>query len=88
MAKRYSKEVEEAMKKHFNTLSEKAQRHYAAVESMKLGWGGQSYISSLFGITRNRIEFGISELEDPDLMAQIPQGKERRAGGGRKKKKK
>jgi len=88
MVKKYSKSVEESMKKHFLTLSEKNRRHYAAVESIKLGWGGQSYISNLFGITRYRIGRGIRELQNPELMAQIPEGKDRRSGGGRKKKKK
>jgi hypothetical protein len=54
---------------------------------MKLNWGGQSYISNLFEISRYRIRCGIAELENTDLMVQIPEGKQRRVGGGRKKKK-
>ena len=86
MAKKYDKEVELAMKIHFESLSEKDQRHYAAVEAMKLGWGGQSYIAELFGITRNKVLAGIAELRDASLLSQIPAGKQRRRGGGRKKK--
>lgn len=85
MAKKYDKEVELAMKIHFDSLSEKDGRHYAAVEAMKLGWGGQTYISNLFGITRNKVLAGIYELKDASLLHQIPAGKERRPGGGRKK---
>lgn len=87
MVKLYDKELELAMKTHFESLSEKDQRHYAAVEAMKLGWGGQTYISNLFGITRNKVLAGIYELKDASLLAQIPPGKARRPGGGRKKKK-
>ena len=86
MAKKYDKEVELAMITHFDSLSEKDQRHYAAVEAMKLGWGGQTYIAELFRITRNKVLAGIYELKDASLLDQIPQGKDRRPGGGRKKK--
>lgn len=84
---RYSEEIESQMQALFSRLSEKDQRHYAGIESMKLGRGGQSYISQLFGISRFRIRMGERELKNPDLYNQIPKGKERRKGGGRKKKK-
>ncbi len=35
------------MKKLYNSLSEKDRRRYAAIEALKLGWGGISYISEL-----------------------------------------
>lgn len=73
------------MKIYYSSLPEKHARHYAAVEAMKLGYGGQSYISRLFGIGIQRIQHGIAELKDPDLLTEIPSGKQRRAGGGRKK---
>jgi len=83
----YNQEIEGQMQLHFSTLSEKDKRHYAAVETQKLGRGGQSYISRLFGITRYRIRQGIKEIENPSLLDDIPPGKQRRKGGGRKKKK-
>ena len=74
------------MLSQFERLGEKEQRLYAALESRKLGYGGQSYISNLFGITRYRILVGVKELANPELLADIPAGKQRRLGGGRKKK--
>jgi hypothetical protein len=85
---RYNQETESQMKAFFSRLSEKDQRHYAAGESMKLGWGGKSYISGLFQVSHYRIRTGEKELNSPALFAQIPLGKQRRTGGGRKKKKK
>lgn len=83
---RYSQETELQMKLFFSELSEKDQRHYAACEATKLGWGGKSYISELFQISHFRIRIGEKELNNPDLLAEIPEGKQRRIGGGRKKK--
>ncbi len=74
------------MKRFFSSLAEKDQRHYAAQEAMKLGWGGKTYISELFQISHHRIRMGEKELNDPLLYAQIPPDKQRRLGGGRKKK--
>jgi hypothetical protein len=82
---RYNEETEAQMKVFFFSLSEKERRHYAACEAIKLGWGGKSYISELFQISHFRIRTGEKELNTPDLLAQIPIGKQRRIGGGRKK---
>ena len=41
----YQTEIEQAMKKYYATLTEKDQRRYAAVEALKLGHGGQRYIT-------------------------------------------
>lgn len=83
----YEERIEQEMKLYYDTLSEKEGRHYAAVEANKLGYGGISYISRLFGTSRHAIYLGKRELNSPSLMAQIPEGKQRRPGGGRKKKK-
>ena len=85
---RYNQETEAQMKQFFSGLSEKDQRHYAAIESLKLGRGGQSYLSQLFQISRYRIRMGQKELQNVALLAQIPIDKQRRTGGGRKKKNK
>lgn len=82
---RYSPEIESKMLAHFASLSEKDQRHYAAIEALKLNYGGKRYISKLFNVSEYRIRQGIEELNNPERMAEIPIGKQRRPGGGRKK---
>jgi len=89
MAKRvtkYNQEIEVAMQLHYSQLNQKDKRHYAAVEAMKLGYGGQKYISDLLGISPYCIRVGIIEISHPEILAEIPVGKQRRPGGGRKKK--
>jgi hypothetical protein len=52
----YDQEIESIMLNYYLSLPEKAQRHYAAVEAAKLGHGGISYISDLFGCSRQTPE--------------------------------
>ena len=59
----YSQEVEECMQRLFGNLNEGDQRHYAAVEAMRLGHGGIKYISGLLGIDPKTISKGIEELK-------------------------
>jgi len=84
---KYKTDVEIQMRTYFNQLGEKDRRHYASVEASKLGHGGRKYISDLLGLSESIIRKGIEELNDPTLLEQIPEGKNRRRGGGRKKKK-
>ena len=75
------------MRLHYSHLQEKDRRQYAAVEALKLGYGGVTYISKLLSIDRNTIMEGKKEL----LVMTSQQNpfsvkKQRRAGGGRKKK--
>jgi hypothetical protein len=81
---KYSEEVVLLMQKHYATLNEKQKRHYATIESMKLGWGGQSYIRRILGVSRMTLLTGKKTLESglSDTSARI-----RVSGGGRKKKK-
>ena len=44
---KYSKEIEQSMKKFYETLNEKARRRYAGIEAMKLGHGGQQYVCEI-----------------------------------------
>ena len=79
----YSDEITALMLKHHQSLSEKDQRKYAAIESVKLGYGGIIYIARVLGIDRNTIAKGIKELQsesDPTFELQ----RIRRPGGGRK----
>ena len=59
----YPAQVEENMQYFYNSLSEKDKRHYAAVEAIKLGHGGISYIAQLLGCSRQTIHVGVEELK-------------------------
>lgn len=85
MRKFYTPESELLMQLHCSRLSGKDKRQYAAIEALKLTYGGKMYISKLFNISRNTIEKGILELRNPSLYEEIPLGKQRRPGGGSKK---
>jgi len=85
---RYNQETESKMKLFFNQLNEKDQRHYAAQEAIKLGYGGKKYIGELFNISQRRIKRGEEDLNNLSRYEEIPPNKQRRIGGGRKKKKK
>lgn len=71
------------MQSFYNTLSEKDQRRYAAVEAWRLGHGGIAYVAGIFGCSTKTISRGIQELDslDDDPAA----GRVRRPGAGRKK---
>lgn len=86
MKRFYDTEIERLMLLHHSRLSEKEQRHYAAIEAQKLGHGGKRYIVRLLGISTRTLYKGIRELVDESKYAEIPKGKQRRPGGGRKKK--
>ena len=83
---KYNQEIELKMQQYFSSLNQKEKRHYAALESLKLSHGGKKYIGDLLGISQYCIRMGIKELNNSELKAQIPKGKQRRPGGGRKKK--
>jgi hypothetical protein len=77
----YPCEVEERMQRYYQSLSEKDRRRYAAIEALKLGWGGKSYISRLFHCDDESMQLGLQELDAPEALNR--QGIRRR-GGGRK----
>ncbi len=81
--KPYPSEIEQKMKKFYQTLSEKDKRRYAAVEALKLGHGGIVYVAGVLGCHRSTISTGVEELNGlPEAS-----GYERRireTGGGRK----
>lgn len=72
------------MVEHFARLSEPLRRQYAYLEAQKLGRGGKTYISKLLGISQKAIRKGGAEVNDSEIMGQIPVGRQRRVGGGRK----
>ena len=79
----YCKELETEMLKFYDSLSEKDQRRYAAIEAKKLGYGGIKYISELFGCHRNTITEGKNELENTE-PEKFNESGIRDTGGGRK----
>ncbi len=59
----YSVFIGRAMKKFFDSLSEKDRRRYAAVEVAKLGHGGLEYVARVLRCDPNTIQQGREELE-------------------------
>ena len=74
------------MQLFYSNLKEREQRHYAAVEAQKLGYGGKKYIQLLFNIHQKTLKRAIDELTNLELFATLPTVKQRRSGGGREKK--
>lgn len=60
---RYDSTIERLMLRHYQFLSEKDRRLYAAVEAAKLGHGGITYIADLFGCSRQTVSAGLDELK-------------------------
>ena len=77
----YSFAIEEQMRSFYQSLSEKDRRRYAAIEAVKLGRGGISYIARVLECDRHTIRQGLEELGDPEALDQ---SRIRRPGGGRK----
>lgn len=79
----FSPEVEQEMKKYYETLSEKDQRHFAALMSLMVGYGGQKYIAEQLGCSERTVERGVDDLESlPEQPEYDPRIRE--PGGGRK----
>jgi hypothetical protein len=68
------------MQLHYSRLPEKSRRQYAALESLKLGRGGTTYIGKALRVDRKTIQQGIKELQ-----IFTPSDRQRKIGGGRKK---
>ncbi len=77
----YNEKVEEQMRTVYERLSEKDRRLYAAVEALKLPYGGISYMARVLGCSRDTIRRGIQEVGMEEVL---PPGQDRKAGGGRK----
>lgn len=65
--KAYEPTIENLMCRLYLNLSEKDQRHYAAIEAAKLGHGGINYIASLFNCSRQTVAAGLEELKKTTL---------------------
>jgi hypothetical protein len=79
----YEPFIEHSMKQFYETLSEKDQRRYAAIEALKLGHGGLVYMAQVLGCCRQRIAQGIGDLQSlPE--EEVLGMRTRKPGGGRK----
>lgn len=88
----YGHEHEDLMRLYCASLPEDHRRRYAAVEALKIGRGGITYVAAVLGMSRRTIYTGIHELEamgeDRGSPPQRPSGdakRIRRPGGGRPK---
>jgi hypothetical protein len=77
----YPAVIEVQMQRYYQSLSEKDRRRYAAIEAVKLGYGGQAYIRRLLGCHHEILQLGMRELQDETALSQE---RIREAGGGRK----
>jgi hypothetical protein len=79
----YPPDVEDHMRNCFTSLSEKDRRRYAAVEAVKLGPGGITYLTTVFGCSAELMEHGLQDLRQ---LPHDPTGKRiRQPGGGKKR---
>ena len=62
-------------------MKEDDRRRYAAVEALKIGYGGRAYIARLLGCSTMTIDAGISEIRA--LEKQKPEDRLPPAGGSR-----
>ena len=76
---RYPVDVEVRMQSLYRSLSEKDRRRYAAVEAVKVGHGGISYVAKLFGCDPETVRHGQEDLEQ--LPEDEAEGRVRKKGG-------
>jgi len=69
------------MQRYYESLPEKDRCRYAAIEAVKLGYGGQVYIRRLLLCHHETLQMGLRELQDKTVLGQE---RIRQPGGGRK----
>jgi hypothetical protein len=77
----YPVTIEQQMRRYYTSLSERDRRRYAAIEAVKLGHGGISYIGRVLNCDYRTIKTGMQELSDETAFQDT---RIRRPGGGRK----
>jgi hypothetical protein len=77
----YPVAIEQQMRRYYTSLSERDRRRYAAIEAVKLGHGGISYIGRVLTCDYRTIKSGMQELSDETALHETHI---RRSGGGRK----
>ena len=60
----YDASHEEFMRLYARSLPEDHRRRYAALEALKIGFGGIAYVARLLGMSRRTIYTGVRELQD------------------------
>jgi hypothetical protein len=78
----YLPEVEDRMRRFYNSLNEKDRRRFAGFEALQFGSGGRNYIARVLGCSRNTVSKGAREVSD--LPQREVAQRIRKAGGGRK----
>jgi len=78
----YTPEVEETMRRFYNSLNEKDRRRFAGFEALRFGHGGRSYIARVLECSRNTVSKGAREVSG--LPKREVEQRIRKAGGGRK----
>ena len=78
----YPPEVEETMRRYYNSLNEKDRRRFAGFEALQFGAGGRSYIADVLGCSRNTVSKGAREVSG--LPQREVEQRIRQVGGGRK----
>jgi hypothetical protein len=64
----FSRSTEEAMRRLFESMSERERRLFAGAEALQLGRGGLVYLSQLFDCDKKTIRRGLRELrQEPSL---------------------
>lgn len=81
----YSAEELSLKLKYYNSLPEKARRHFLGIEYSHLGEGSQRYLSQVFKASRHTIRTGFKEIVESQASS-LDYSRQRKAGGGRKKK--
>ncbi len=66
----YPAEIEAQMRRYYQSLCEKDRRCYAAIEAVKLGYGGQAYIRLLFSCHHETLQLGLRELQDETALSE------------------
>jgi len=79
MQTRYRPDIENDMRNFYVSLSEKDRRRYAAIEAEKLGHGGLTYISLLFGCDVKTIRVGVGDIKQ--LPEDAAPARVRKKGG-------
>jgi len=70
----YPAPVEAQMQRYYQSLSEKDRRRYAAIEAVKLGYGGQAYVRRLLGCHHDTLALGLAELNDTQEQDKPSEG--------------
>ena len=77
MSLHYAIDVEDTMRRFFDSLPERERRHYAAIEAAKLGRGGTSYLARILGCDEKTIRRGKREQI---AVSDLPSGRSRKKG--------